>query len=1397
MTAFAAEALGQMQAKDIAKDVAALLKDSDISVRYAAAEALGQMQAKDIAKDVAALLKDSDTFVRRAAAQALGRIQAKDFAKDVAALLKNSDISVRRAAAEALGKMQAKDFAKDVAALLKDSDTFVRSAAAQALGQMPAKDFAKDVAALLKDSDTFVRQVAAEALGRMRAKDFAKDVTALLKDSDISVRRAAAEALPKLSQQGLLVLVQILDAVHYYPSEVHQLRFLAHFISGGAQNVKDLMQWVGKPKPKTTPDNLTLNKGREIMGLFEQTWKLSNSLPNLQQELAQRIAEVADLVHWQAEDINLLERHHQNLKISNYKQADTLQRVINNLESWKWFFLAKNIILVHLAIWLALILAYPKFPQILATCFWNPWVREILGFGYIGLLLTWVPWLRHRLLEPFKPSLLADAGLDNFIEQAYFSESFVKVPQGSTLTPTPRHRRRGDKIFSLLGGRLRRVQPRNNSTDNISPEIQPITQALPTLQGQIVLEGDSGLGKSMFLRHLVNNSGRIVVYLPAQKCDKGVMEAIYAKLPGQVQDAKFLKNLIYSGAIDICIDGLNEVTADTRAKISQFAESYFRGNMIMTTQPLEWIPPSTAKKYELQPLQREQIQQFLLSRQLRLPQNATLKDTEYEQACDRYIAAAFNEQQSPEDLAAAKRILSNPMDLTLVALMLSQGKQPNLFRLQEQQYQLMAEEYQREWQHEFPLKKFSQVVYQMRLNDESAIPDDEFKQELTSLEDEKYKMVVSRQWENNKGESQKSWYFRHDKIMEFFLVQNFLGESEEVQERVNKHINDPRFRGVYLLLANLLPLNAALELRERLIEYAANTKDHTLSDKFVQLLQLRLPRWTQDGTLKQLLLQHEQKNQCLDLVAKFLELVGAKIKREQELYLTIETIESSLSIYAPFPVLITVDTPTDRDIIRLVQISQQLATECIEKAGLLIYNIAPDTTARMEIAKVRLRDRFQVIPIPLTSVEKAFPNKYECTGLLEEYVDRYLQRADFFDDKNAISDTLSFFGRTELLQRLGEELLRYQGIGLFGLRKSGKTSVLLQLGFMLREHPIIHIDLQRYGGSRYGAALFNDILQSLSSLESEIPLPQFQPFSTDKPAAELTVEFIQQVGNFVRVIQKSNKYKLPILCFLDEVERIIPTPEDSREKAEEFNACFGALRVLCQQQRQMSLLVADVHPDCNRINSWSQTGVTTNPVFSFFKEIFMPPFSEAETREMLSNLGKLMGLEFEEVALQQIHFQSGGHPFVSRQLARFLTEKIKDNRTKMSSNGNVLVEWAMVERYLEKTSSQKGELKNYLEKSIWEDLEKRDFQVAIAVLRTIACSEPFRKEIPEPALLNQLRDRFTASECLDACQWLVNVGLLYQEEVEHKDFYQIRIPLLSGWIQMQMTDEEIEQCQIL
>ena len=135
---------------------------------------------------------------------------------------------------------------------------------------------------------------------------------------------------------------------------------------------------------------------------------------------------------------------------------------------------------------------------------------------------------------------------------------------------------------------------------------------------------------------------------------------------------------------------------------------------------------------------------------------------------------------------------------------------------------------------QFPLIEFSEQVYQMRSDGKVALTGNEFVPELQCMEH--HKIVVSRQPIDANSSIIKEWHFRHEKIMEFFIVQTFLGADND---RPIKHLGTPRFRGVYFLLAMLHPLEDAQALREHLIQYASDTKDHTVSDIFVQLLRSR------------------------------------------------------------------------------------------------------------------------------------------------------------------------------------------------------------------------------------------------------------------------------------------------------------------------------------------------------------------------------------------------------------------------------------------------------------------------------------------------------------------------------------------------------------------------------
>ena len=187
--------------------------------------------------------------------------------------------------------------------------------------------------------------------------------------------------------------------------------------------------------------------------------------------------------------------------------------------------------------------------------------------------------------------------------------------------------------------------------------------------------------------------------------------------------------------MDLCIDGLNEVTADTRVGITSFVEQYFKGNILLATQPLEWRVPPNARRFLIQPLTQLQIVQFLISRQSSFTEKIKVAGPDYEQACRSYLEQTLNEQQAPEVLEAATRVLSNPMDLTLVAHMLANGQEPDLFHLHEQQFQLMASDYKtKHLNQEFPLGLFSEAIYQMRSRDSVAIPQEEFWKEIETME---------------------------------------------------------------------------------------------------------------------------------------------------------------------------------------------------------------------------------------------------------------------------------------------------------------------------------------------------------------------------------------------------------------------------------------------------------------------------------------------------------------------------------------------------------------------------------------------------------------------------------------------------------------------------------------
>lgn len=839
----AIEALASLEARDTAHLVAfeRRLSDEHWAVRQAAVNTLGRFAADLDARTttlIVSLLEDGDAFVRAAAAKALGSIGKRDvdLMAGLVELTTNTRWEVRQAAVETLGTLGStvKHERKAIIDRLGDDHWIVREAAAKALGGLsqqssveipsiekllrddrwqvrhaalqmlinvakPSPQHAALIATMLDDDRWDIRETAALALGRLgpHASSLMGRLAEALADDRRDVRLAAGQALFKLGPIDMSLLPAIFASTSAGSVQMGEARLLGHLLGGGHHRIETLLDWL----PNGTAQALELAKrdhhwARTSLRLFNTFWQHTEKYPGVRRDLAQQSARLVTGVQWQSTDLPLLELSHDHLRQAGSTHAAAIRHEILQLEATKWSVLGVLVILSHGVFWSMLIFAYPRYPQIQALFFWNKWVRRIAGFGYVGLLLAWVPFLRRRLFKPFEQVLLADARLADFKEADYFTDSVVRGPGG---------------------------------------ELRSTISSLATIDGQIIIEGSSGLGKSMFLRYLLKNQRRLVIFLRACDCGEGVLQAMQSKLEGPAKDSGYLQKLVYAGAIDIVIDGLNEVSASTRSCIVEFAKRSFRCNLLVATQPMEWDPPPLAKVFIMQPLQVEQIEAFLIGRYCMANAETSMSQETYMARCRDFLRGLKSEQLASINRNVMQGILSNPMDLSIIAQILMRNQLPNLFDLQQQQFDLMAEDYRRRHaDNPFPLKIFAERVYEMRVNDVPAFKSGEFANELAVMA--RFKMVVPYHHLSAERENEPRWTFRHDKILDFFLVEAFRGSNNS---RPESHLGDSRFRGTYLMLAHLLPLDAAENLERQLVNYAADSKDHTVSDEFVQRLRPR------------------------------------------------------------------------------------------------------------------------------------------------------------------------------------------------------------------------------------------------------------------------------------------------------------------------------------------------------------------------------------------------------------------------------------------------------------------------------------------------------------------------------------------------------------------------------
>jgi tetratricopeptide (TPR) repeat protein len=447
----------------------------------------------------------------------------------------------------------------------------------------------------------------------------------------------------------------------------------------------------------------------------------------------------------------------------------------------------------------------------------------------------------------------------------------------------------------------------------------------------------------------------------------------------------------------------------------------------------------------------------------------------------------------------------------------------------------------------------------------------------------------------------------------------------------------------------------------------------------------------------------------------------------------------------------------------IVQLKHDLGkqSEINQEVGFIVVPLRPRQDVYALIyAMITEEPPLTVIPLEAATLKQAIID-LKCADVLEQTLHQWLGQGDLYDIHSPIADAATFFGRGQFINRLTTKIIQRENFGIFGLRKVGKTSLVFQLRENLPTNLIAYVDLQSISSQRCEEIYF----RLIEALRREVrvkypdaPLPEFTLTNYDPREQYPTVatDFHNDLLKLKQVLERDGK--MPhMLLLLDEIELMIPHGESKGFQG--YDGFFRQVRGLYQQEGFVLSGVVGADPTLCRAGKW---GDRDNPVFQYYDEVFLTPLQRHECDQMVQGIGEMMGISYSPASLELIYDESGGHPYVARQLCSRVVNRYKDRPLEVSDQ---MVHEGIDDYIAQRPDYFVGVFRGYLSNEARKILEaaalREDDHINRLELITFAERTGFDREALEKAL-----------------QDLELFHLLVRE----KEGYRIKIKLMRRWI---------------
>lgn len=325
-----------------------------------------------------------------------------------------------------------------------------------------------------------------------------------------------------------------------------------------------------------------------------------------------------------------------------------------------------------------------------------------------------------------------------------------------------------------------------------------------------------------------------------------------------------------------------------------------------------------------------------------------------------------------------------------------------------------------------------------------------------------------------------------------------------------------------------------------------------------------------------------------------------------------------------------------------------------------------------EIEKPEIQGTIQCSVVPFTYDELLSESESDLENLLLTRFKKFLFERNYFSYSEPIKERNFLFGaREQYAKSIADRCLSGEHSGIFGLRKSGKTSVVNMVKQELDLRSVLYVSY------RCAEFLRNSWDKSLEKIASDICEKYEMPKSDSYTESDAIQKFSDDLFKCVTKNGSNNK----IVLIFDEIEQISldSTYDEYWSNSISFHLFWSGIITFCEKYpNRMAVIVAGINPSISEVDFLATTIGKVAPRNPMYKKLsnenFLRPFATEQTKRMVNELGKYMGLSFDDEVCYELQKDFGGHPYFTRQMCKTIVRHIIDNNIRDINKGLFKIE---------------------------------------------------------------------------------------------------------------------------